>query len=70
MERRIQIDLAPNNPEAQMVVCVWQVASRDHVRFSRRGGAEMGIPTMIGNEAASASRVKAATITTQSNNSP
>ena len=37
---------------------------------TRRSGAEMGIPTMIGKEAAGASRVKAATITTQSDNSP
>ena len=53
---------------------LWRVRHRrgaeNHVPFSRRAGAEMGIPTMIGKEAASASRVKAVTITTQSNSSP
>jgi hypothetical protein len=38
--------------------------------LSRRAGAEMGIPTMTSKECAGMSRVKAAIITTQSDNSP
>jgi ethanolamine transporter EutH len=52
------------------VACVAQTAGGDHVGFSRRGGAEMGIPTMDGKESAGTSRVKAAIITTQSDSSP
>jgi hypothetical protein len=53
---------------------LWRVGQRWGMEFMRglscRGDAEMGIPTMIGKEAASASRVKAASIATQSDSSP
>jgi hypothetical protein len=52
------------------VVAKTQVGAKIMRVLSRRAGAERGIPTMTGKESAGASRVKAATITTQSDGSP
>jgi hypothetical protein len=38
--------------------------------FSRRAGADMGIPNMISKKFAGSLRIKAATTTTQSDSSP
>jgi hypothetical protein len=53
-----------------MVVSAAQVGSGFMRVLSRRGGAEMGIPTIIGKEFAGMSRVKATIITAQSDGLP
>jgi hypothetical protein len=53
---------------------LWWVRHRrgaeNHVRFSRRAGAELGIPNMISKESAGSPRVKAAIITAQGDGLP
>jgi hypothetical protein len=59
-----------NDPETQFVMGVTLLRSGDDVCCLRRAGAEMGIPTLIGNESADMPRVKATSITTQNDGSP